>query len=131
MIQFSDQEVTFNIIDTMKFPSDVENCNPIESLSWDYCGEKVIIEIFSSKVFDIEFPEGVLEEGYIMSKVRKFKPLDLKTKGDQKIKPTIEEPSELELKSLPHHLKYAYMEENDIMPVIIFTHINSNMRRRY
>ncbi|GJW94531.1 reverse transcriptase domain-containing protein [Tanacetum coccineum] len=36
-----------------------------------------------------------------------------------KAKPSMEEPSELELKDLPSHLEYAYLEENDKLPVII------------
>ncbi|GKE54303.1 reverse transcriptase domain-containing protein, partial [Tanacetum coccineum] len=36
-----------------------------------------------------------------------------------KAKPSIEEPPELELKDLPSHLEYAYLEENDKLPVII------------
>ncbi|GJS74655.1 reverse transcriptase domain-containing protein [Tanacetum coccineum] len=36
-----------------------------------------------------------------------------------KAKPSIEEPSELELKDLPSHLEYAYLEENNKLPVII------------
>ncbi|GKE00718.1 hypothetical protein Tco_1388701, partial [Tanacetum coccineum] len=31
----------------------------------------------------------------------------------------MEEPPELELKDLPSHLEYAYLEENDKLPVII------------
>ncbi|GJV98483.1 reverse transcriptase domain-containing protein [Tanacetum coccineum] len=34
-------------------------------------------------------------------------------------KPSMEEPPELELKDLPSHLEYAYLEENDKLPVII------------
>ncbi|GJT02490.1 reverse transcriptase domain-containing protein [Tanacetum coccineum] len=34
-------------------------------------------------------------------------------------KSSIEEPSELELKDLPSHLEYAFLEENDKLPVII------------
>ncbi|GJY49736.1 reverse transcriptase domain-containing protein, partial [Tanacetum coccineum] len=36
-----------------------------------------------------------------------------------KAKPSIEEPPELELKDLPSHLEYAYLEENDKLPLII------------
>ncbi|GKD75052.1 hypothetical protein Tco_1333334, partial [Tanacetum coccineum] len=36
-----------------------------------------------------------------------------------KAKSSIEEPLELELKDLPSHLEYAYLEENDKLPVII------------
>ncbi|GKF24112.1 hypothetical protein Tco_0076434, partial [Tanacetum coccineum] len=44
---------------------------------------------------------------------------DLKQKEVTKAKPSIEEPLELELKDLPSHLEYAYLEENDKLPVII------------
>ncbi|GKF03510.1 hypothetical protein Tco_0030433 [Tanacetum coccineum] len=44
-------------------------------------------------------------------------PMDLKEVT--KAKPSIKEPSELELKDLPSHLEYAYLEENDKLPVII------------
>ncbi|GKA08863.1 reverse transcriptase domain-containing protein [Tanacetum coccineum] len=36
-----------------------------------------------------------------------------------KAKPSIEEPPELELKDLPSHLEYAYLEENNKLPMII------------
>ncbi|GJU08794.1 reverse transcriptase domain-containing protein [Tanacetum coccineum] len=38
--------------------------------------------------------------------------------------PSIEEPLELELKDLPSHLEYAYLEENDKLPVIIAKGVN-------
>ncbi|GJR37944.1 reverse transcriptase domain-containing protein [Tanacetum coccineum] len=46
-------------------------------------------------------------------------PMDLKQGEIIKAKPSIEEPSKLELKDLPSHLEYAYLEENDKLPVII------------
>ncbi|GKA76640.1 reverse transcriptase domain-containing protein, partial [Tanacetum coccineum] len=46
-------------------------------------------------------------------------PMDLKQGEIIKEKPSIEEPPELELKDLPSHLEYAYLEENDKLPVII------------
>ncbi|GKE61865.1 hypothetical protein Tco_1512232, partial [Tanacetum coccineum] len=45
--------------------------------------------------------------------------MDLKQGEIIKAKPSIEEPPELELKDLPSHLEYAYLEENDKLPVII------------
>ncbi|GJZ90781.1 hypothetical protein Tco_0662708 [Tanacetum coccineum] len=43
-----------------------------------------------------------------------------------KAKPSIEEPLELELKDLPSHLEYAYLEENDKLPVIIAKGLKDN-----
>ncbi|GJT52609.1 reverse transcriptase domain-containing protein [Tanacetum coccineum] len=45
--------------------------------------------------------------------------LDLKQSKVTKEKSSIEEPPELELKDLPSHLEYAFLEENDKLPVII------------
>ncbi|GKB28672.1 hypothetical protein Tco_0868073, partial [Tanacetum coccineum] len=46
-------------------------------------------------------------------------PMDLKQSEVTKAKSLIEESPELELKDLPSHLEYAYLEENDKLPVII------------
>nr|GEZ94791.1 reverse transcriptase domain-containing protein [Tanacetum cinerariifolium] len=46
-------------------------------------------------------------------------PIDLKQGEAVKEKSSIEEPPELELKDLPSHLEYAYLEGVDKLPVII------------
>ncbi|GKA60459.1 reverse transcriptase domain-containing protein [Tanacetum coccineum] len=46
-------------------------------------------------------------------------PMDLKQSELTTAKSSIEEPSKLELKDLPSHLEYAFLEENDKLPVII------------
>nr|GEU36020.1 reverse transcriptase domain-containing protein [Tanacetum cinerariifolium] len=45
--------------------------------------------------------------------------MDLKQREVVKEKPSIEEPSDLEIKDLPSHLEYAYIEGADKLPVII------------
>ena len=54
-----------------------------------------------------------------MSGEKKFESPDLQTKGEMKTKTSSEEPQELELKPLTNHQKYAYLGENDTLPVII------------
>nr|GEU30862.1 reverse transcriptase domain-containing protein [Tanacetum cinerariifolium] len=46
-------------------------------------------------------------------------PMNLKQVEETKAKSSIEEPPELELKELPSHLEYAFLEETDKLPVII------------
>ncbi|GJW41151.1 reverse transcriptase domain-containing protein [Tanacetum coccineum] len=46
-------------------------------------------------------------------------PMDLKQSEVTEAKSSIEEPPELELKDLSSHLEYAFLEENDKLPVII------------
>ncbi|GJS69027.1 reverse transcriptase domain-containing protein [Tanacetum coccineum] len=45
--------------------------------------------------------------------------MDLKQSEVTEAKSSIEEPPKLELKDLPSHLEYAFLEENDKLPVII------------
>nr|GEZ74962.1 reverse transcriptase domain-containing protein [Tanacetum cinerariifolium] len=45
--------------------------------------------------------------------------MDLTLAEESKAKYSIEEPPELELKELPSHLEYAFLEESDKLPVII------------
>ncbi|GKF92584.1 hypothetical protein Tco_0279303, partial [Tanacetum coccineum] len=52
--------------------------------------------------------------------------MDLKQSEVTKEKSSIEEPPELELKDLPSHLEYAYLEENDKLPVIIAKGLNDD-----
>ena len=68
-------------------------------------------------------PDYTLEEVNVVSSKKKFEPSDLQTKSEKKTKPSIEEPPKLELKPLPIHLKYAYLRENDTLPIIISTHL--------
>nr|GEX15843.1 reverse transcriptase domain-containing protein [Tanacetum cinerariifolium] len=46
-------------------------------------------------------------------------PMDLKLAEETKAKSSVEEPPELELKELPSHLEYAFLEDSNKLPVII------------
>nr|GEV79970.1 DNA-directed DNA polymerase [Tanacetum cinerariifolium] len=46
-------------------------------------------------------------------------PMDLKLAEESKEKSFVEEPPELELKELPYHLEYAFLEDSNKLPVII------------
>ncbi|GJS95485.1 reverse transcriptase domain-containing protein [Tanacetum coccineum] len=52
--------------------------------------------------------------------------MELKQSEVIEAKSSIEEPSELELKDLPSHLEYAYLEENDKLPAIIAKGLNDD-----
>nr|GEU30155.1 reverse transcriptase domain-containing protein [Tanacetum cinerariifolium] len=63
---------------------------------------------------DIRYLEKLLNEDPFQ-----LPPIDLKQAEETKAKSSIEEPPELELKELPSHLKYAFLEDTDKLPVII------------
>ncbi|GKE55253.1 reverse transcriptase domain-containing protein, partial [Tanacetum coccineum] len=66
-------------------------------------------------------PEGdiCLIENLLNNDPFQLPPMDLKQVEVTKAKSSIEEPPELELKDLPSHLEYAYLEGTDKLPVII------------
>ncbi|GKF08079.1 hypothetical protein Tco_0042303, partial [Tanacetum coccineum] len=66
-------------------------------------------------------PEGdiCLIEKSLNNEPFQLPPMDLKQGEIIKTKPSMEEPPELELKDLPSPLEYAYLEENDKLPMII------------
>nr|GEV54818.1 reverse transcriptase domain-containing protein [Tanacetum cinerariifolium] len=63
---------------------------------------------------DIFFLEKLLNEDPFQLPL-----MDLKLDEESKEKSSIEEPPELELKELPSHLKYAFLEDSNKLPVII------------
>nr|GEZ64219.1 hypothetical protein [Tanacetum cinerariifolium] len=63
---------------------------------------------------DILFLEKLLNEDPFQ-----LPPMDLKLAKESKAKSSIEEPPELELKELPSHLEYAFLEDSKKLPVII------------
>nr|GFA80110.1 DNA-directed DNA polymerase [Tanacetum cinerariifolium] len=69
---------------------------------------------FYDMVGDILFLEKFLNEDPFQ-----LPPMDLKQAEETKEKSSIEEPPELELKELPSHLEYGFLEESDKLPVII------------
>nr|GEY89394.1 reverse transcriptase domain-containing protein [Tanacetum cinerariifolium] len=63
---------------------------------------------------DILFLEKLLNEDPFQ-----LPPMDLKLDKESKAKSSVEEPPELELKELPSHLEYAFLEESNKLPLII------------
>ncbi|GJV16970.1 reverse transcriptase domain-containing protein [Tanacetum coccineum] len=118
------------VSELLGFPSnDFSSCNPT-STSELFTSEFTLDEIDSylyDKSISLESdhddcdPE---EDIYVLEKLLnddpfQLPPMDLKQSEVTEAKSSIEEPPELELKDLPSHLEYAFLEENDKLPVII------------
>ncbi|GKA14461.1 hypothetical protein Tco_0694107, partial [Tanacetum coccineum] len=85
-----------------------------ESLNMD------LNEDFNDDEGDVIYLESLLEDlnddpfsSFIPSKFKKA------IKNVESVKTSIEEPPDLELKDLPSHLKYAFLEKDNKLPVII------------
>ncbi|KAL5583117.1 hypothetical protein UlMin_015559 [Ulmus minor] len=137
ILRVQDEQVTFNVFEAMKFPSNVSSCFEISIL------DKVVAEKFHES-----FPSSSLEncivngqivgnfddeeilecvnnldalpnfEGPQSSKFRELGVLNVNTTS------SIKEPPKLELKELPSHLRYAFLEESSYYPVIINSSLN-------
>ncbi|GJU96122.1 reverse transcriptase domain-containing protein [Tanacetum coccineum] len=125
-LRVDNEAVTFNLDETMKYSStndkSVNRIDIIDEICEEYVPELLGFPIFLWKVnHDDCDPE---EDIYVLEQLLnddpfQLPPMDLKQSEVTEAKSSIEEPPELELKDLPSHLEYAYLEENDKLPVII------------
>nr|GEX65716.1 DNA-directed DNA polymerase [Tanacetum cinerariifolium] len=72
---------------------------------------------------DIPFLEKLLNEDPFQ-----LPPMDLKLVEESKEKSSVEEPPKLELKELPSHLEYAFLEDSNKLPVIIAKNLKVDER---
>ncbi|GJT04058.1 reverse transcriptase domain-containing protein [Tanacetum coccineum] len=83
---------------------------------------------------DAEFdPEGdirLIEEMLNNDPYSPLPPKDLKFEELKTIKSSVDEPPELELKDLPSHLEYAFLEGTDKLPVIIAKNLKDEEKER-
>nr|GEV93712.1 reverse transcriptase domain-containing protein [Tanacetum cinerariifolium] len=79
-------------------------------------------ELIPTRIEDFYYdPEGdiLYLEKLLNDDPSQLPPMDLKQAEDTKEKSSIEEPPELELKELPSHLEYAFLEETDKLPPVV------------
>ncbi|KAL5542831.1 hypothetical protein UlMin_010541 [Ulmus minor] len=137
ILRVQDEQVTFNVFEAMKFPSDVDACFEISVL------DRVVAENFHES-----FPSsplencilngktiGTLDDERIIECVNNLDALPI-FEGPKILKfkelgvfhvnpiPSKKEPPKLELKQLPLHLRYAFLEESSFYPVIINSFLN-------
>nr|GEX12415.1 reverse transcriptase domain-containing protein [Tanacetum cinerariifolium] len=120
-LRVNDEAVTFNLNRTMRYSSTYD----------DLSGSDFILEEINAYLKDesispeIDHGDCVLEgdiclnEKLLNNDSFQLPPMDLKQREIVKAKSSIEEPPELELKDLPSHLEYAYLEGADKLLIII------------
>nr|GEW54572.1 reverse transcriptase domain-containing protein [Tanacetum cinerariifolium] len=92
----------------------------------------VTLTLFGENEIDdsVFYPEGdiILIEKLLNADPCSLPPMDLKLAEESKEKSSVEEPSELELKDLPSHLEYAFLEDSNKLPVIIAKNLKVDER---
>ncbi|GKC46167.1 reverse transcriptase domain-containing protein [Tanacetum coccineum] len=90
----------------------------LEEIEACFASDSVPIGIDETK-FDLEGDIRLIEEMLNKDLYSPLPPKDLKFEELKTIKSSVDEPPELELKDLPSHLKYAFLERTNKLPVII------------
>nr|GEW68098.1 reverse transcriptase domain-containing protein [Tanacetum cinerariifolium] len=140
-LRVNDESVTFNLNQTMRYSStyDDNSVNRVDVID-------IACEEFVQDVLDFQYNSkssnptlvsdpSIHESDFNKEPIVKYSsptltsfeekepfqlpPMDLKLAEESKAKSSIKEPRELELKELPSHLEYAFLEDSNKLPVII------------
>nr|GEW09249.1 DNA-directed DNA polymerase [Tanacetum cinerariifolium] len=119
IIRINDEAVTFNLNQTTRysFTYDDLSVNRIDII--DVAREKYAQEILERDICLIEI--------FLNDDPFQLPPMDLIEVI--KAKSSIEEPPEVELKDLPSHVKYSYLEEHDKLSVIISKYLKDEEKQ--
>nr|GEZ18008.1 hypothetical protein [Tanacetum cinerariifolium] len=143
-LRVNDESVTFNLNQTMRYSSTYDDNSVIRVDVIDIACEEFVQDVLDfqynpkssnrtlvsdSSIFESDFriensmydPEGdiLFLEKLLNEDPFQLPSMDLKLAKETKAKSLVEEPPELELKELPSHLDYAFLEDSNKLPVII------------
>nr|GEV32595.1 reverse transcriptase domain-containing protein [Tanacetum cinerariifolium] len=144
-LRVNDESITFNLSQNMRYSLTCDDTSvPIVKSSLptitpfgesdffleeieDFLNDDLIPTRIENSVYDPErdilFLENLLNEDLFQ-----LPPIDFKVAEESKEKFSVEEPPELELKELPSHLEYAFLEDSNKLPVIIAKNLKVNER---
>nr|GEY08174.1 reverse transcriptase domain-containing protein [Tanacetum cinerariifolium] len=107
-LRVNDESVTFNLNQIMRYSYTYDD-NSVNQIDF------IDIAWTEDSCYD---PEGdiLFLEKFLIDDPSQLPLMDLKQAEETKAKSSIEEPSELELKELPSHLEYPFLEETDKLP---------------
>ncbi|KAL7618640.1 hypothetical protein Lser_V15G00869 [Lactuca serriola] len=136
-MEFDGDVINFNIYEAMRYPSDVHCINFVDIIQplTEKCFELTnhdLLELVLSRNFDnnsvkeiaenFKLDEELLEIVESMEEKKKMRYENSNVKlpiSNTKLLPSVVQAPKLELKTLPDHLKYAYLGEEKTLPVII------------
>ncbi|XP_023743058.2 uncharacterized protein LOC111891222 [Lactuca sativa] len=136
-MELDGEVINFNIYEAMRYPGDVHCINFVDIIQpfTEKCFELTnhdLLELVLSRNFDsksvkeiaenFKLDEELLEIVESMEEKKKIRYDNGNVKlpiSDTKLLPSVVQTPKLELKTLPDHLKYAYLGEEKTLPVII------------
>nr|GEV61156.1 reverse transcriptase domain-containing protein [Tanacetum cinerariifolium] len=144
-LRVNDESITFNLNQTMRYSStcDDTSVSIVKSSSptlTPFRENDLFLEEIKDFLNDDSIPTGIEHSVYdpegdilFLEKLLNEDPfqlplMDLKVVEESKEKSSIEEPLELELKELPSHLEYAFLEDSNKLLVIIAKNLKVDER---
>ncbi|XP_070035229.1 uncharacterized protein [Nicotiana tomentosiformis] len=129
-MRLNDEEITFNVQKSMRRPSEFANYSLIEAVDVILEEEDETLNAkdpLAACLMNLEEMNGknlaewvlALEGRGYWKRELEFEPLHLEERKIPPVKPSIEEPPQLELKTLPSHLRYVFLGPKSTLPVII------------
>ncbi|KAJ9566947.1 hypothetical protein OSB04_002913 [Centaurea solstitialis] len=119
-----DQRVTFNVLDSLKYPDEREECSTLSEIE-TWCEEKTLGEILWDADTDDEAEDESEEVPLVTAAFEVLENEDRKT-----LVPSLEVAPDLELKQLPSNLKYAFLGDSGKFPVIISSSLETDQEEK-
>nr|GEX26905.1 reverse transcriptase domain-containing protein [Tanacetum cinerariifolium] len=155
-LRVNDESITFNLSQTMRYSSTCDDTlvNRVDIIDVSYedfvqavldfqynpksssptlVSDDLISESNASKVPIVKSSSLTLTlfgeiEKLLNENSCSLSPMDIKVAKESKEKSSVEEPPELELKELPSHLEYVFLEDSNKLPVIIAKNLKVDER---
>ncbi|KAD5507914.1 hypothetical protein E3N88_15617 [Mikania micrantha] len=133
-----DEEVTFDIGRSMRHPQSQDDSlyfiDVVDSCMSDSSQDGCVVEVFDTQLLGREdvdpVSEGRFDEEMVALLSHDPSPQDevfevMDRKAEPKALPSVEDPPSVELKELPGHLEYAFLDGESWLPVIISSALTS------
>ncbi|XP_070019319.1 uncharacterized protein [Nicotiana sylvestris] len=129
-MRLNDEEVIFNVQQSMRRPSEYANCSLVEAVDVILQEDDVALtakDSLEACMINLEEMDGkglaewvmALEGQGFWKREPKFESLELEKRATPPAKSSKEEPPKLELKPLPAHLRYVFLGPDSTLPIII------------
>ncbi|KAI3690179.1 hypothetical protein L2E82_48154 [Cichorium intybus] len=143
-MEFDGEVVNFNIYDAMRYPTDVSSLNFVDIIEplTEECfslSNPDVLALVLDRNFDVKTLKELAEKFTVDDEIVEVAAfLDEKKKErynvpkiklptpTEKLLPSIVQAPELELKTLPDHLKYAYLGDEKTLPVIVSSKLSKD-----
>ncbi|XP_076891619.1 uncharacterized protein LOC143543100 [Bidens hawaiensis] len=128
-LKVNDEAITFDIGKSMQYPQqhgDTLYCvDIIDSIVSCYMRDSSIKTPSETQVLDKTLNKPILENENLNNNYHEESEKIYEiSENNEKSKPSIEEPLALELKELPKHIEYAFLEKDSQLSVIITSHLS-------